>query len=626
MRPICCYLKDAQDARYWQSPIHVVKCHAFAVKRFWHLAAALVLSANTAYAAKFGPLQVDSTLGTPLNVAVPLYGVRDFDFSNPCINASVTSLDGRITIRTRQQFFQGRDQLLVRVRTDQSVNEPALAIAVVVTCDTALTRTFQFLLDPPEILPLIAKLAPDTPATVQEVPSEASPAAVYKKPVNVEHARVIGAPLLSSGGNSGARRQSASVQGKAKSRMTASVSMPGSSVLRLSLDTDLDELALRAAAPNAAVLQGGGQHPVAADPGPQSAFAQSAGADALLNLEKTLAAVEAESRALHTAMQRLQQDMHTERIRSAEKQASIEMWVKVLCAALAVSVVALGWALVRHRSHGNAAKERKRFDPASILVGAGQRLFAVMRSRYGTKHALLASSEKSDAVKPSFDKKNNESISESTESMSATLQDPSWSLTATVSILDNSPDPSFDDEIGMSLRKTCEPALIDDPSALIELAEAWLKMEQYQSVIKILEPYKNEEPPESPVPWFFLLNAYAAIGDEKSFASLYLRLRQHFNVCIPDGESQERDEKSHTVLADFPHVRGRILALWGSDDLVPYLEGLLSNSPGSVRAGFPLSIYRDIIYLIRIAKESTRHAGGGRLPPSAANLLRPLEE
>ena len=441
MRSVYCCLKDA---RHWQLPINFVKGHAFAVKRFWHLAVGLVLSANIAYAAKFGPLQVNSTLGAPLSVALPLYDVEDFDVSHPCVNASVTSLDGQSTIRTRLQIVQGGDHLLLQVLTDQSVTEPALAISIMVTCGTAFTRNFQFLLDPPEMVPLLAKSAPETLAPVQEVPPEASPTAMHEKPVNVKHARVAGAPPFSGEVNSGARRQRASIQGKAKSPTTASVSNSGSSVLRLSLDAGLEEQGLRAAAQSAAVLQGETQRPVAADLDSQSPFAKSPGADGSLHLEKTLAAFEAESRALHTAMQRLQQEMQTERLRSAEKLASMETWLYAPWAVLTVSVVALGWTLMQQRSRGDSAKKRKRFDPASILTGTGQRVFAKMRSRYGTKHASFASSGKSDVVEPPFDKQNNESISESSESISVTVHAPSLPPTATESAVDRSADLSLD--------------------------------------------------------------------------------------------------------------------------------------------------------------------------------------
>lgn len=59
------------------------------------------------------------------------------------------------------------------------------------------------------------------------------------------------------------------------------------------------------------------------------------------------------------------------------------------------------------------------------------------------------------------------------------------------------------------------------------------------------------------------------------------------------------DRYPHKLEAGFPHVIDRIVALWGSADLHPFLEALmLADRPG--RQGFPPDVATEIFRLVNV--------------------------
>jgi pilus assembly protein FimV len=56
----------------------------------------------------------------------------------------------------------------------------------------------------------------------------------------------------------------------------------------------------------------------------------------------------------------------------------------------------------------------------------------------------------------------------------------------------------------------------------------------------------------------------------------------------------------------------RIIELWPTDELVPFLEGLLVDDREGQRQGFDLVAYRDLLFLTNIAHriQSTKGTAG----------------
>jgi pilus assembly protein FimV len=62
-------------------------------------------------------------------------------------------------------------------------------------------------------------------------------------------------------------------------------------------------------------------------------------------------------------------------------------------------------------------------------------------------------------------------------------------------------------------------------------------------------------------------------------------------------------EEPLRTLDDFPHIVDRIFDLWDSDQILPYLDGLLHDQRDGERQGFDLPVYRNILQLISLASE-----------------------
>lgn len=64
----------------------------------------------------------------------------------------------------------------------------------------------------------------------------------------------------------------------------------------------------------------------------------------------------------------------------------------------------------------------------------------------------------------------------------------------------------------------------------------------------------------------------------------------------------------HALEKQFPHVLNKILALWNSAELDPYLQQLMLDKRDHQRQGFPPEVAMDIMRLSRISTEQREHA------------------
>lgn len=142
---------------------------------------------------------------------------------------------------------------------------------------------------------------------------------------------------------------------------------------------------------------------------------------------------------------------------------------------------------------------------------------------------------------------------------------------------------------------------------VMQLADSWMSVRDPVEVLETLEPFKDVELPESPIPWLCLLDVYRVLGDQEKYDAILKRIKKIFNVRMPPlaldapvGEVQLRK------LADYPTIVETILYLWEGDQIVPYLESLLVDNRDGTRDGFDLPVYRNILQLIAIANDPDR--------------------
>jgi hypothetical protein len=134
----------------------------------------------------------------------------------------------------------------------------------------------------------------------------------------------------------------------------------------------------------------------------------------------------------------------------------------------------------------------------------------------------------------------------------------------------------------------------------IQQAEFWMDMQQPERAIEILESNWGGERPSSPLPWLYLFDLYRTVGDREKYEDLTERFEHLFNgKVVPWGDGSALEHLRS--LEDFPFLLKKIVQLWPTDDLVPFLENLLVDDRDGRRQGFDLAAYRDILFLTKIA-------------------------
>jgi len=164
---------------------------------------------------------------------------------------------------------------------------------------------------------------------------------------------------------------------------------------------------------------------------------------------------------------------------------------------------------------------------------------------------------------------------------------------------------------------------------VMELAEIMLSFGRVKGAAQALQEYIDNNPQEALQPWIRLLDVYRLAGMRDEFEQLSLNLNKNFNVELQawtpeekpavavspgepldfsldeipplefDGGRQSAGAKAES-LEDMPHIRDRIVELWGGDECVAYLNQLLRDNRGGKRSGFPLSVVQEILLLIDV--------------------------
>ena len=152
--------------------------------------------------------------------------------------------------------------------------------------------------------------------------------------------------------------------------------------------------------------------------------------------------------------------------------------------------------------------------------------------------------------------------------------------------------------------KVAVPA-VEEISDVMQEAEFWISLRDSQRAIEVLEPYASTEHPTSPLPWLYLFELYADSNQRNSYDVLHERFQRVFNGKIPTWEELEQRPPPVYLrgIEDVPHLCEKIVALWWTDQSVPFLESLLLDDRDGSRVGFDLPVYREIMFLISIAYE-----------------------
>lgn len=566
-----------------------------------------------------GPAQIHSALGQPLHLDVPILGLQaDQELDPQCAKAYVESLEGARIATGRVQLIGSVEQPAMRVRTHQVVNEPAVNVSVALGCDLPIRRDYQILLDFP----------PDRPIEQPFLPYAARDEKPVKRARNTASASGVTADfaVASSSRRTSARTSVSSLSGDSSAARGSGLTserkhaqsddkkLAPHSVLRLSTITTGSgigvDLPMNLRLSDTLTLPKEGlPSPTQAQPSAEQNHAASA-ASASVSEDLGISQAKPNSSASGQASKPMVEKEEILNDSELTKTSFLQFFETVDDRALALGATAI----------------------LSLIAIAG-----LLWWKPGSSNSKSSKSREPEWWKEKEPQHHNDQQNEgientgTTESMAIDAEHESSVLNVETVELKPLPqeervvaDTAFNDSDLDATRNHSAAEEVEEVSDLSELAEAWFALNRPDAVIEILEPMNTEEPPKSPQPWLYLMNAYWLTGDQKNYDDLCERIRNAFNVNVPDwsarSQSNGDDFKS---LTDFPHIKDRIVKLWNSEEIVPYLESLLLDDRGGTRAGFPLIVYQNILRLIRLAKDPDREklAEEDKLPEKLSEIM-----
>jgi pilus assembly protein FimV len=565
--------------------------------------AVLAVCGTLGHAVGLGAIRVQSGLGQPLRATIPLFGGNNNDVGDTCVKARLESIDGVFIVAPKVSLVRGASTSSLALSSLHEVNEPAVRVAIEIGCATPIQRSYQVLLDPPLLQPLLAQVQqpvqadaathdgrPEArfPQGAGDAPSAASLAPWNEKYLLRKKVRA------NSGKPRGAAERSALAHGLSGSMTRDVLKISDDSIgagAHLRLSDSLSESMIAADPAKAEEIRAA-----------QQRFA------ALLRGEDPITVAEDKARTAQARVQALQAETAAKSsLQTTSNKASLDAmrqhsftstFVFSLGGLLLLSLGAVGWLGWRLRSNKASSK-----------------------SGWWENNVSLASEVEINEKRPP-------SLQELAPSVA--VQAPE--AAAAVGLADN--DQGFEEFIPqhpapetLNTLAAAQPLQespkniainhysvkvaslkVEEISDVTQEAEFWMSLNDPQRALEILETQSDVERPVSPVPWLYLLDLYRETANRAKYDALRARVKRLFNALIP--EFDEPKEGNPRTLEDFPHLMNRITDLWGGPESLSFLESLLVDDRDGARVGFELPVYRDILLLIGIATEC-KHSGSG---------------
>ena len=161
-----------------------------------------------------------------------------------------------------------------------------------------------------------------------------------------------------------------------------------------------------------------------------------------------------------------------------------------------------------------------------------------------------------------------------------------------------------------------------EANPVMELADIMLSFGRVKGAAQALQEYIDHNPQEALQPWIRLMDVYRMAGLREEFDNVARNLNLHFNVEIQQWDPAEPKLNRHTIdmvlddveqldqavptqpkavsLEDLPRITQQIVDLWRDGDVVGYMQQLLRDNREGKRAGFPLQVVADMLFLVEL--------------------------
>jgi pilus assembly protein FimV len=540
------------------------------------------------HAAGLGPVVVQSRLGQPLLLEIPLGDISGGHIGAECVGATVALAGG-----TRLTAVPSitRNGTSIRLATRESVSEPVVEVAVSVACGLSLQRRYRVLVDPELAAPVVETPAADSAGTpakpapsarAKPQPAAGAPAAAAKPQAApaapVPSAAPAAAPVAPPAAPARPQEQaplnvlklSADVNPDEQPRATLALKL-SSTLSQPSTETDVRKLAvMQEEQRRFAALLRDEDPAAAAEAGLKAALAKNA-------------AFEAE-----VARLKLQNQADLANAESERRKMYSGTWITALLLVL-FGFAAATVTLMRRMA---AIRKELRIDAWSRTVAA---VPDMMDGTGAANEASLRPPPAAAAAAHDEDDSEADSANQPPAAVPSATEEPHPAAPFRYSARSVVPGAPVSPGEARRLK-------VEEISDAVQLAEAWMSFHHPYKMLEILAPFKDVEQPESPIPWLCLLDVHRVMGDREKYEAVQKRIKKIYNVKMPPWETSFGDEPLKT-LDDFPHIVDRIFDLWDSEQIVPYLDSLLHDQRDGEREGFDLPVYRNILQLISLASE-----------------------
>jgi tetratricopeptide (TPR) repeat protein len=140
-----------------------------------------------------------------------------------------------------------------------------------------------------------------------------------------------------------------------------------------------------------------------------------------------------------------------------------------------------------------------------------------------------------------------------------------------------------------------------DGELVLEQAKIYAHIGRSDEAIDLLRSHIDSKPKASLHHWLYLLDMYREAGQKEAFTQYALLLHQHFNVMTPLWVSETEPVNLAATIEAFPHIVQQLTNVWADPEKVAetqaYLEYLLTDNRDSVRTGFSMEVFQEIILL-----------------------------
>ncbi len=597
----------------------------------------------TAHALTLGEAQLQSSLGQPLRVQVPLVGAVPADLEARCFKiyraAGIDNLPTPPDIRVEVE--QAGNSKRLNVRTRAVVQEPIIAFGIELTCDASFRREYTLLLDPiSPNEPIAGGVAPQAVLPAQTLPAQAGSStsggsatdlsvgqsapgvgrvggtarprtegAVRRKPTGNQTARSEAAPSIKTFMRSEGRL---SLRGSADS-LSRDLDLTALASPRLRLSSALEFGGLTqgtAPAPTEverAVLKSKRDRllstPIDDDLRPQLEVDLMIAQKRIAELQSRLASGDGAAAKTDGAPSAVAPTMTTtakpptvttpQAVQTASSAAWVEWlkeWFWLPALLLSIGVIGTYLWLQRQRreeddarSNASAAAAAAGLTPGQSADVAGGGFVDTKIGGGKTATRVQVGKQGRGAAPPPPLQRRDENLTSGVTTIKSHGPLSPTDLSSEYFL------PKFDaSDVGVSMI-----------SAVTEEASVYVELGRIDEAIAVLKDHIDLERAynrATPAPWLMLLDLFHRTNNRVDFEQMRTDFMKFFNGKVPewggfDGESSEKS------LLDHSHIIERLQKYWGTSKAHAYIQKLLYDHRDNARVGFSLQAYRELVLL-----------------------------